>query len=316
MLSWRAWLLAITSALVASCDSTDLDAERVSAGTRAGPVLQVVQHDSVWEVEPRLSPESLAFALATMPDVRRDRLTATVARAVSGLEASTNPFIVDLDEAPLEERRSDLQRDLLPAWSAAAALLAAEWTSADGRLSVRGLGRCPAEAVRCIRAWDAPQNGPRADRSARMAAWPMTAATVLDLPSARTAAEVGARLRATAHEVEGIALVVSPDAEPAPAEVVSDLERLLVSVGLVQSREQIPRAVPSAPEWVDDSHVLVVPRFGHLARLGELSGDLERLSEKLRLPPEAVLLSSGCGFQPARRPCGPRSGPPARGSLE
>ena len=282
-------MLLVTALLLAGCSEDGAPREPVS------PVLVIVPA-SRGDSAP-FSGESLSLALAAMPGTRLEAVRESTSQVASGVEAARNPFLVDLEDTPMEERRETLQRDLLPSWGAAAAFAASSWQVADGASAVTIAERCPDEA-RCYSAWDAAADATDHERGARRAAWPITGALILETPSGDAARDLAERLRASSEPIDGIALVMAAGLPAPPADLSAELGELLQSADLLDTAP--PAGEPALPAWVADNWVLLVPRLAHLARLASVASGVDRAIAALEVDYTVAWLHRGEGFSPGR----------------
>jgi hypothetical protein len=251
------------------------------------------------------SPSSgVVLALNAMSDSERSRLADGLENLADQLERSHNPLVEDLDDGDAQHALARLMQERLPMLTAAAALAAGRWVSADGRTVVRATTECALDA-RCIPLGSKP--GPGDDRMAaraRFLAWPLAYAIVVRPPAEKMEGVVDA-LRSS---VEGshVALVLRHE----------DVQSLRLSAALPALADGVARIQRWAPDdmpakdalrqlsagsgsedlrWLALPHdtLLVVPRLGAVATIDafvrEVQGRVAAVApehvEWLALPP-------------------------------
>jgi hypothetical protein len=233
-----------------------------------------------------------ALALNAMTDAQRARAAGVLDRLADRMERERNPLVEDLDDDG-DDAWADAERlvsERLPALTAASALSAARWTSADGRLVVRATTACAPDArcvpLACAKPGECPPDDALAAR-ARFLAWPVAYGLVLRPPAA-CASDVVEALRAP---VEGsrIALVVRDqdlhgvrfsDALPALVESAARIGRLAPrdapAAQVLRRVTEVDAAALDDLGWLalPDGAVLVVPRLGALATIGAFADEV------------------------------------------
>jgi hypothetical protein len=220
----------------------------------------------------------------------RHDLSTALERLADDLDRRKNPLYTPLDDGEVRGQVQILLARSRPARTAAAALAASRWHTADGDLAARAVARC-APAARC-RSLTAGDTGDGLARRLRFLVWPLGFALLVDGRDDVDAAAIADRLRSGPSAPERIALVltaaelhrrrsdretraivraatrVAKLATTAPPELVE----LLDGIARPPAGDQIAwlRLPPRA--------VLVVPRLGALATpdalLAEVRGRL------------------------------------------
>ncbi len=199
----------------------------------------------------------------------RHDLSRGLAKLVQGLERRKNPLYTPLDDSDMHDEVVSLLARTRPARTAATALAAGRWRTADGDLSARAVTRC-APAVRC-RSLTAGDTGDGLARRLRFLVWPLGFALLAVGRDAADAAAIADRLRAGEAVDSRIALVLTaaelhrrrPDRETA---------------AIVHTATRVAKLATAAPpELMELLHGIAHPPGGD-----ELAW--------LRLPPGAVLV--------------------------
>jgi hypothetical protein len=223
---------------------------------------------------------ALMLAAQLMAPDERQRLDAALRELGERLELRANPLADDFaDDAPDAQLQSLLPA-ALPKLTAAAALLAPSWRAPAGDFVVRVVTTCP-PAARCV---DPGARGGDGDtRRARFLAWPLAGWALLDLDDVGAAERAAARLRQAAAARDSRLALVIGGASP----VAADLTALRAHAAQVARRLQqaghdtrlIDASEPALPSWltIAPTQILIVPRLGSIAALGEVAREVERI---------------------------------------
>jgi hypothetical protein len=222
------------------------------------------------------SPSGVVVVLNSMSEALRARLADSLARFAAAIKQRKNPLFVRLDDSEERAAAADLIQRMTPAFTAAAALCAGEWRSADGDLLLLPVPRCAA-AARCIDLGKVPDQD-ELERRGRFLAWPLGHAIALATDGSGRAKDTVEALRAPGSTQ--IALVLT-GADLHRLRHSPALDRLLVYArqvkdaapakqsGLIDLLGKIADAanVPDELPWLtlSEESILVVPRLGALA---------------------------------------------------
>jgi hypothetical protein len=209
-----------------------------------------------------VDPNAMALLLRAIDPALRERLSA----ALEALDAKTNPLAIALEEESPEDPLRELEPLLLPASTAAEALVRTEYEVGGrrGRLSTT----CPAGAT-CIPiartrlsvwAWRFARRVPpdRAKELRAQAAEP--ASTVALVVDRATLAEEPAEITALRARARAIARRLSKRGVEDP---------VLSAIAQAPTTVRLPLPLP-------EGHALVVPRLGALARMAGFERELAR----------------------------------------
>lgn len=226
-----------------------------------GPFLSITGHAG--RAAPKSAPSraALALLLNSLSEERRAEWANALADLSARIKRRRNPFFVDLDQ-PSTQEIDRMLAAMAPSLTAASALAAGAWRSADGDLEVRLVERCTS-SDRCTPVFgtDARQEG-----RARFLAWPLAYAVMVRTSSPTESERLA--LHARLHVSDPVALVLT----------AADTRRL--------------RESPSLQALQKHSRYLAanLPR----GRLAALMADLARLDHgacpSLHLPDDAVLV--------------------------
>jgi hypothetical protein len=233
----------------------------------------------------RPSPSGAVLVLNSMGEARRQQLADSLAKLAAAVDRRKNPFFVALDDSEERKPVEDLIRQAAPTFTAAAALCAGRWQSAEGDVRIRPVNRCAAH-TRCVSLDEAPGQD-EGERRARFLAWPLGYAVILSVASPILADDVADALRAPGSTHIGLVLTGT------------ELHRLRKSPALRQLLEHARHVIKTAPAkrppfldllakianaatardelpWFNlprDS-ILIVPRLGALATSDAFVADL------------------------------------------
>jgi hypothetical protein len=228
---------------------------------------------------PRGAPPAGVSLVANSLSPRQLQRLAASLRALSAVQARrSNPFYVSLDDGEERAQLQGLLGDLGPMFTAAAALAAGRWQSAEGDVILRPVQRCPAGA-RCVSLLAEP--GDALEQRVHFLAWPLGYAVILRAKSSEAASQIAERLRDHANSTQ-IALVLTRDSlhrvrrDPAATDTLKQVS--ILAARLLRREPSLPfadvlahlAAVGSTRDelpWLDllKDAILVVPRLGSLA---------------------------------------------------
>jgi hypothetical protein len=218
------------------------------------------------EPAPRAGATLLLNGLAAR---ERQDLSRGLARLAQGLERRKNPLYTPLDDNDTHDEAVNLLARTHPGRTAATALAAGRWRTADGDLSARAVARC-APAARC-RSLTAGDTGDGLARRLRFLVWPLGFALLVEGRDAADAAAIADHLRAGETVDSRIALVLSaaelhrrrPDRETA---------------AIVRAAARVAKLATTAPPEL----VELLDGIAHPPAGDEIAW--------LRLPPQVVLV--------------------------
>jgi hypothetical protein len=233
----------------------------------------------------RRSPSGVVVVLNSMSEALRARLADSLAGLAAAINKRKNPLFVRLDDSEERAAAVDLIQRTTPAFTAAAALCAGEWRSADGDLLLRPVRRCAA-AARCIDLAKVPDHDELEQRG-RFLAWPLGHAIALATAGSRQAKDTAEALRAPGSTQ--IALVLT-GADLHRLRESPALKRLLVYARQVKEAAPAQHSalidllgkiadaanVPDELPWLtlSEASILVVPRLGALATTQSFVADV------------------------------------------
>lgn len=286
---------------------------RVSSGSvtggpvpPAGPVLVIRPGPPASDEgdERRADDRAMSLAVASLSRPERAEVLAAMTYAAARLESSLTPFGEDLgDGDPIEELEQTIAL-YAPVLNGARAFEAGRWRSAD--LDVRVASACPPAlppGEACVSVWSERGAQPGTQHTfdgapaalgarARFLAWSVSHARILGLRSEQEARDCAEALRERRRrDSSAMSLVLTKDdLELRPVPERDDLQRAARRLGAAiaaserrnpERLEALGRAAPAGhvTPWLDldASMVLVVPRLSALARLGDLSREVEEV---------------------------------------
>lgn len=244
---------------------------------------------------PPSSPEAIArrdreaawLAVRALPSEALDDALAGLEATIASHEAREIPLLIDFATEDQGPEAGAAMRFLLPAWTAARALVERRWRlpGSDGTVVLRWRSE-PATDRRTIAVW--PLANERSDdmtRRARLAAWPLARGLLVQCSSARSMQSTDEALRAGTGEPHGpAALVVTRQTLRLPAPNPSRLRALGADVARARSLPEdvtrFARALALGPpqdpglRWLalSDREALLIPRLGSIAAPHRLIG--------------------------------------------
>ena len=244
----------------------------------------------------RPSPSGAVLVLNGMGEARRRQLAESLAKLAVAVDAQKNPFFVALDDSEERKAVENLISQAAPAFTAATALCAGRWQSAEGDVRIRPAHRC-APRTRCV-SLDQPPGSDDGERRARFLAWPLGYAVVLSIASPKLVDDVAEALRAPGSTQIGLVLTgtelhhlrKSPALRPllehaghvvklAPAKRSPFLDVLANLANAATAKDELP--------WLDlpRGTIMVIPRLGALATSDAFVSDVRA---RLRATPAEV----------------------------
>jgi hypothetical protein len=266
-----AWVRTVALTVCLASGSAIASAEPHS--TAPLPKLEILTKASLTSRQP--PPTGATLVASSLSEKRRQKLATTLRALLSAQAKRNNPFYVSLDDQDTRAELQQLLADTGPMFTAAAALAAGRWQSAEADMILRPVSRCPARAL-CRAAFG---DGPDDDlgRRARFLAWPLGYAVLLRLGSAAEAAQIADRLRERPTPTQ-VALVLSGTELHGVRQSPALREVTTMAASLLRRQPDLPFAdllrnlatVGSAGNelpWLrlGKETVLVVPRLGSLA---------------------------------------------------
>lgn len=242
------------------------------------------------EAERAPRAKGAALVLNSLSEEKRRALAQALDRLAAQLESRRNPFFAPLDEGAARAELKALLLEHAPSFNAAEALAAGRWTSAEGDVTVRLVGRCAAGAA----CFPLTMGGARSDleNRARFLAWPIGYAILVKARPPADAARVATSMRAARAQDSRIALILtSADlhrvrAAPTLTALGRGARRVLRAGGdrdqlmarLLVSVSDVARAPDDLPWLTMPPGVLViVPRLGALATADAFAHEVSAL---------------------------------------
>lgn len=244
----------------------------------AEPIIRLQIELTDPHVSRRGTPPSGATLVAnSLSESERQRLAVALQALSDRLAARRNPFFVALDDSDAYATSQALLRDIGPLFTAASALAAGEWLSAEGSM-VRPVARCSADSHdrHCVAVLGAPPTSALAQR-AHFLAWPLGYAVLLRASSVVGATAMAERLRDGSLPVHAALVLDAADLHRLrPSRSLRAVVRLAAAIvrsqpdlafaGLLRNIASTQKADDELP-WLrlPRNTVLVVPRLGSLA---------------------------------------------------
>jgi hypothetical protein len=254
---------------------------------RRGPFLSISDQGAVMPARRAVPPASIALALGGLPPEETTHLREYLAQSTDAAVRRAAPTLFDLglDDADAASAPDPLRQALpdVPAWTAAANVLGAPWSTPG--LSVKLGPTCADAAARCVPLFAAADDHDDAlVRRGRALAWSLGNAALLRVPAASRAALLQSLRAAQTRPSSTIALVFG-----APRGVLDEAELELLRDHARTALAHLPPSSPQRP-WLDAftaaraswelpitfdaDEVLVIPRLSALARLQEFQAEV------------------------------------------